>query len=120
MKPKTIYIATPVTSRPEGTDHQKWLAASLREMGLEDMWNNKKPSDYLSHKFRSFATETKPGMTDAEAMGACVKALLECDAILVDDATECRSKGVAAEQEVASVYGLDIFYVTDLMKKEGD
>ena len=119
MKPKDVYISTPVSSRKEGTERKRRKAAIRRVAELEALWTKTRPADYLTHHFYSFVNVTEEGMTDAQAMGACIKKMLECDVVLVDDvaAALTDSKGVMAEREVANIYGIDIVLVPDLLEE---
>ena len=47
-------------------------------------------------------------LTEAEAMGRCVKLVLTCDAIYLDHGW-LQSKGCNLEYRAAKIYGLEIF-----------
>ena len=116
-----IYISTPVTSRPEGTLHAKMKAANHRVWELEEQHTLSETISPFMLKYRSFETETKAEMTDAQAMGACIKALMECDVMLLDDAEGwLNSKGVAAELAVARIYGIEVIKASELPKPKED
>lgn len=104
-----VYISTPVTSRPEKTINKKRIAASYRCGELEEIWNEQiNPSDLKV----SLIDCTTFGMDNAEAMGRCIRLLLTCDAIFMDEGYE-KSNGCKAELEVARIYGLQIFGICD-------
>ena len=72
---KKVFISLPITSRPEKSMEERiaeakkeaWLMANVfREEGYEPIT----PFDV-----------TKDGMTEAQCIGACITALLECDCV---------------------------------------
>ena len=107
---KKIYISLPVTSRKERTIRERVEAAFKRcellkrRIAVVDAfkgWYIVTPFDVAP------AGTTK---TEAEILGGCVQAVLECDAILLDrDYTE--SKGARLESEAAAIYGKKMYVV---------
>lgn len=107
---KKIYISLPVTSRKERTIRERVEAAfkrcellKRRIAGVDAFkgWYIVTPFDVAP------VGTTK---TEAEILGGCVQAVLECDAILLDrDYTE--SKGARLESEAAAIYGKQMYVV---------
>lgn len=107
---KKIYISLPVTSRKEPTIKERVQAAEkrcrcitsrLQRLKAFAGWEIVTPFDIAP------ADTTK---TEAEILGGCVQAVLECDAILLDyDYTE--SKGARLEAEAAALYGKQVYVV---------
>lgn len=108
---KKIYVSLPVTSRKEQTIEESVQAAfkrcellKRRIAGVDAFagWEIVTPFDVAP-----VGTEK----TEAEIMGGCVQAVLECDAILLDyDYTI--SKGARLEAEAAALYGKQIYIVS--------
>ena len=107
---KKIYISLPVTSRKERTIRERVEAAFKRcellkrRIAVVDAfkgWDIVTPFDVAP------AGTTK---TEAEIMGGCVQAVLECDAILLDY-DYIISKGARLEAEAAALYGKQIYIV---------
>ena len=108
---KKIYISLPITSRKEQTIRERVEAAfkrcellRRRIAGVDAFkgWEIVTPFDVAP------IGTTK---TEAEIMGGCVQAVLECDAILLDrDYTI--SKGARLEAEAAALYGKQIYIVS--------
>ena len=108
---KKIYVSLPVTSRKEQTIEERVQAAfercellRRRIAGVDAFkgWEIVTPFDVAP------VGTTK---TEAEIMGGCVQAVLECDAILLDyDYTI--SKGARLEAEAAALYGKQIYIVS--------
>ena len=108
---KKIYISLPITSRKEQTIRERVEAAFKRcellkrRIAVVDAfkgWEIVTPFDVAP------IGTTK---TEAEIMGGCVQAVLECDAILLDrDYTE--SKGARLEAEAAALYGKQVYIVS--------
>lgn len=107
---KKIYISLPITSRKEPTIQERAEAAfkrcellKRRIAGVDAFkgWDIVTPFDVAPA-----GTEK----TEAEILGGCVQAVLECDAILLDyDYTE--SKGARLEAEAAALYGKQVYIV---------
>ena len=108
---KKIYISLPITSRKEQTIRERVEAAfkrcellKRRIAGVDAFkgWEIVTPFDVAP------IGTTK---TEAEILGGCVQAVLECDAILLDrDYTE--SKGARLEAEAAALYGKQVYIVS--------
>ena len=113
---KKIYISLPITSRKEQTIQERVQAAEKRCELLKRRiataeafagWEIVTPFDVAP-----VGTEK----TEAEILGGCVQAVLECDAILIDfDITE--SKGCRVEETVARLYGKQMYVVAFNMFK---
>ena len=107
---KKIYISLPITSRKEPTIKQRvreaqkrcrYITARLKRLQAFAGWEIVTPFDVAP------VGTTK---TEAEILGGCIQAVLECDAILLDyDYTE--SKGARLESEAAALYGKQIYVV---------
>ena len=72
---KKVFISLPITSRPEPTMEERIAEA-------------KKEALIMANVFREEGYEpitpfdvTKDGMTEAQCIGACITALLECDCV---------------------------------------
>ena len=107
---KKIYISLPITSRKEPTIQGRVRAAEKRCELLKRRiataeafagWEIVTPFDVAP-----VGTEK----TEAEILGGCVQAVLECDAILLDrDYTE--SRGARLESEAAAIYGKHMYVI---------
>lgn len=107
---KKIYISLPITSRKEQTIRERVEAAfkrcdllKRRIAGVDAFkgWEIVTPFDVAP------VDTTK---TEAEILGGCVQAVLECDAILLDrDYTI--SKGARLESAAAALYGKQVYIV---------
>ena len=108
---KKIYISLPVTSRKEPTIQERlrearkrcrFIVSKIRRLQTFAAWEIVTPFDVAPAGTRK---------TEAEIMGGCVQAVIECDAILIDcDITE--SKGCRVEETVARLYGKQIYIVS--------
>lgn len=108
---KKIYISLPVTSRKEPTIQERvreaekrcrYITARLKRLQAFAGWKIVTPFDIAP------AVTEK---TEAEILGGCVQAVLECDAILLDyDYTQ--SRGARLESAAAALYGKQVYIVT--------
>lgn len=107
---KKIYISLPVTSRKEPTIQERveaaekrcrYITARLKRLQAFAGWEIVTPFD---------VAPAGTSKTEAEILGGCVQAVLECDAILLDyDYTE--SRGARLEAEAAALYGKQVYVV---------
>ena len=98
---KKVFISLPITSRPEKSMEERiaeakkeaWLMANVfRKEGYEPIT----PFDV-----------TKDGMAEAQCIGACITALLECDYVYFCFNWE-KSRGCRIEHLVAEEHGIEI------------
>lgn len=105
-----IYISTPVTSRQEATMREKWDAAKARVEELKKYITTREDLRWYEQTVSTFDINDF-GCTDAEAMGKCLQAVMECDAILYDyNAITHNSRGCRAEAAIAIIYNKIIKY----------
>lgn len=103
-----LYIATPINARPERGFKNKYLAAQHRVKMLKAVLKDEfKFSDY--HEFiSSFNLNRLNECSEAQAMGRCIQAVIESDAIYLDHAWQI-SKGCNLEYRAAKIYGKIIY-----------
>lgn len=115
---RKIYVSTPVNARPEGCFEAKYKAAERRA--------RKVAQDYES------ATGEKPEFvfffdlaalgqnTEAEAMGKCIRGVIESDALLLDDTCQeadwKHSKGCRTEVFTARQYGKSVILASEVTR----
>lgn len=102
-----IYISTPVNARSEKTFAEKYEAANMR---VSEIIGRLMPT-YPDAEFVSFADVAPLGeCTEAQAMGRCVQAVMDCDAVFEDIMADgfCMSKGCCVEGYVARMYKIPI------------
>lgn len=105
-----IYISTPVTSRPEATMREKWDAAKARVEELKKYRITREDLRCYEQTVSTFDINDF-GCSDAEAMGRCLQAVIECDAILYDyNEIKHESRGCRAERAIATIYNKVIKY----------
>lgn len=107
---KKIYISLPVTSRKEPTIQERveaaekrcrCITARLKRLQAFAEWKIVTPFD---------VAPAGTSKTEAEILGGCVQAVLECDAILLDyDYTQ--SRGARLESAAAALYGKKVYTV---------
>ena len=99
-----IYICTPVNGRKsERTFEDKYRAAEQRVAALKEVLRSDERfwgAGYLS----SFDVNALGSCTEEVAMGRCVCAVMESDAIYLDHGWQ-GSKGCSVEYQVAKIYG---------------
>lgn len=102
----TIYIATPVTSRPEPTLERKMHAAKFR---IETIKRLMRDDQY----FQKYSTITHTNLDEVRAepdvMGSCIRAVLSADAIFMDNGWT-HSRGCRLEHTAARLYNKKIYY----------
>ena len=107
-----IYLSTPVTSRPEKTYEEQYKAAEKRVAEMKEIFRTKHNGPEKVYSFVSFADIVPPwNCTEAEAMGRCIKAVIECDEILMDE-NWLNSRGCRLEAEAASLYKKTLFHLS--------
>lgn len=102
-----LYIATPINARHEQTLKEKLLAAKHRIESLKDTL----ASDRRFHDYEIISTfdlSHNVDCSEASAMGKCITAVMECDAVYLDHGWET-SKGCSVEYQTAKIYGKHIF-----------
>ncbi len=102
-----IYIATPINARKEQGFRNKYKAARQRVKALKEVISN----DYRFYgceMISSFDVNKTDGVSEAIAMGRCVQAVMECDAIYLDHAWQS-SKGCNVEYRTAKIYDKEIY-----------
>lgn len=107
---KKIYISTPVNARAEKTFAEKYEAAKKRVSEIIGHLKDK----YPDAEFVSFSDVAPLGeCTEAQAIGQCVQAVMECDVLFCDIMAEgfYKSKGCRVECFVARTYQIPIQYV---------
>ena len=104
----TLYIATPINARPEETFGEKFRGARERVQEL-------KVRLQADERFRTFDDMTSGvdvcplgGFTEAKAMGRCIQAVLESDAVYMDDGYET-SKGCLLEYDTCRRYKIPVY-----------
>ena len=101
-------------------DCPAWLSA---KMGLELGENFSSVYKYVNHELLQFqelryanikSTFTENPITEPvseeEAMGRCVKLVMQCDVIIIDKGINLPSKGMLVEEFVAKTYDKAIIY----------
>ena len=102
-----MYIATPINSRPEQGIRNKYQAARRRVRELKEIIKT-------DHRFygysliSTFDMNKSANMDESVAMGRCVQAVMESDAIYLDHAWQS-SKGCNLEYRAAKIYDKEIF-----------
>ena len=98
---KKVFISLPITSRPEPTMEERIAEA-------------KKEALIMANVFREEGYEpitpfdvTKDGMTEAQCIGACITALLECDCVYFCKGWET-SRGCRIEHFIATEHNIVI------------
>lgn len=105
-----LYIATPINARQERTFKEKFLAAKhrvemLKEVILMADWED---APEITEIVSSFDLNPLGKVSESEAMGRCIQAVIECDAIYLDHAWQS-SKGCNLEYRAAKIYGKIIY-----------
>lgn len=100
-----IYIATPINARKEPTFTEKREAAARRAKMLKAYIQGEYPDAEVVTPFDVIPTTQQ--VAEPEAMGICIKTLLESDTILLDRGWTA-SKGCNLEYRAAKLYGKHI------------
>ena len=103
-----LYISTPINGRREATFEQKYAAAKARVEQIKREFG-----DWLSRYDKIVTTFdiNPPGTSEEEAMGRCIQAVIECDAIVMDIGHEY-SRGCSVELFTAIIFGKKALCVT--------
>lgn len=102
-----LYIATPINARHEPTMKEKLLAAKRRIELLKDtLANNIQFKDY--ELISTFDLPHDDDCSEASAVGKCVTAVMESDAVYLDCGWE-KSNGCRVEYRTAQIYGKQIY-----------
>ena len=104
-----IYLSTPVNARSEKDFEARKRGALLRCEALRQRTREAFPDWQAVSPFDVNPIEEP--VSEEEALGRCVTALLECDALLLD-AGWTKSKGCSLEFQVAMIYGKRVFRLT--------
>ena len=109
-----IYIATPVNARKEKTLKAKQAAAFKRVCELREEIKKHLPDAEVKSSVTNIVIARK-GLEDREAaiMGSCVRMVMECDIILMDNGWG-DSHGCKVERFTAQEYGKEIWTLFDL------
>ena len=123
-----IYLATPVNGRKEKTLLGKMKAARERILEMQLFLRSYFPGDNFWSSYDISAVflfvieqNNMLMMNEAGIMGECVRMVMECDMIVLDDGWEC-SQGCTVERFVAMQYGKQVktinsFKLTEQLKK---
>jgi hypothetical protein len=112
-----VYISTPINARNENTFALKYEAAQKRceriiEVLLED-------ERFKDAKFvHTFNLNPLGSVTETEAMGRCIQAVLESD-LLYFDCRASESNGCALEYWAASIYKIPVISASLFGKLKG-
>lgn len=113
-----LYIATPINARMERDFTSKYLAAKSRVEELKKLLfasgSDARFSEY-DEIVSSFDLNPLGEYSEAQAMGRCIEAVLESDAIYLDRGWKV-SSGCILEYSTARIYGKTIFE-HDLVKE---
>ena len=104
-----LYIATPINARTEETLAEKKLAAKHRINLLKEIISQDTRFRCYTELVSTFDISTIGSMTTEEqALGMCVTAVLESDAIYLDHGWN-GSNGCNLEYRAAKIYGKAIY-----------
>ena len=98
---KKVFISLPITSRPEKTLEEKIYRAKNDAREMADIF--KKEGYEVVTPF----DVTTDGMSEAQCIGACITALLECDYVYFCKGWET-SRGCRIEHLVAVEHNIEI------------
>ena len=102
-----LYIATPINARHEQGFRNKRKAAMRRVRELKEIIKTD-PRFYGYSMISSFDVNKTENISEAIAMGRCVQAVMESDAIYLDHAWQS-SKGCNLEYRTAKIYDKEIY-----------
>lgn len=113
-----IYIATPISNRPEKTMEERLKAAKERVEQIVRYMRDAQPivqgskNPLRTAEYCSTFDVNPIGCnhTEAEAIGNCIRLLMECDAIILDKGMAIHSKGMCVERYTAEVFDKVILY----------
>ena len=98
---KKVFISLPITSRPEPTMEERIYRAKNDAREMADIF---KKEGY--EPITPFDV-TKDGMGEAQCIGACITALLECDCVCLCKNWE-KSRGCRIEKYVSMEHNIEI------------
>ena len=108
---KRLYIATPINARLERDFTSKYLAAKSRVEELKKLLfatgSDARFSEY-DEIVSSFDLNPLGECSEAQAMGRCIEAVMDSDAIYLDQGWKA-SSGCILEYSTARIYGKTIF-----------
>lgn len=107
-----LYIATPINARPEQGFRNKRKAAMRRVRELKEIIKTD-PRFYGYSMISSFDVNKTENISEAIAMGNCIQAVMESDAIYLDHAWQS-SKGCNLEYRAAKIYDKEIYEYDNL------
>lgn len=124
---KKIYLATPVNGRKEKTLREKMKGALAQVQKMARYIIKQYPDAEFLSSFeipivRAFVNDHDVVLfSEAKIMGECVRMVMECDMIVLDDGWEC-SQGCTVERFVAMQYGKQVktinsFKLAEQLKK---
>lgn len=124
---KKIYLATPVNGRKEKTLREKMKGALSQVQKMARYIIKQYPDAEFFSSFeipivRAFVNDHDVVLSsEAKIMGECVRMVMECDMIVLDDGWEC-SQGCTVERFVAMQYGKQVktinsFKLAEQLKK---
>lgn len=103
-----VYLATPVNGRKEKTLEAKQRAAMERIDEMADFLKDRIYEAEFVNPVRTILTyHNGANKHEALIMGSCVKMVMMCDMIVLDDGWEC-SQGCTVERFVAMQYGKQV------------
>lgn len=99
-----IYLATPVNGRKEKTIREKKYRAYERIGEMERYLKKKYHDAEFMSSFNLISLLDNDVLPESIIMGSCVRMVMECDMIVLDDGWE-NSSGCTVERFVAMQYG---------------
>lgn len=99
-----IYVSTPITSRKPEKWGDKWNEAYASVLDIERRMRAMKPEYACADFVSTFSFNPAAGISEAEAMGNCIQAVLMSDMVVMDDGWQ-RSLGCQLELKAAKLYG---------------
>lgn len=106
--PFRIYISTPINGRKEKCFNDKFNAAKERVEMIKQEIKKRIDVDFDVRLLSTFDINKIDGSEDF-ALGNCVKEVVGCNAIYMDEGWE-ESKGCFLELSAAYIYNLVVFY----------
>ena len=107
----TLYISTPVNGRTDTDDFAEKLRRAKSR--VEELTRFARQSKHMALYDRIISTfDLNPTGTESEseAMGRCIQAVIEADAVLMDwDAVQGQSRGCHLELTAARLYGKPVY-----------
>lgn len=108
-----LYIATPINSRKEKRLEDKYLAAKHRVNMLKEVLEADEQFAQYDTIESTFDINPLGAHTEEQALGRCVIAVLESDAIYLDHGWQ-GSKGCNLEYRAAKIYRKTIYEHDDI------